>query len=190
MAEKSKRFKIPGFYKTLIALIVVIGPITWLTFTEDGRRRTDLMVLGFQDAPMVEMRLDTLGSAATEEKVREFLPEVNWQCKNQRTAFGERNCITPLGAFNDTPAHYLVMYFEADALQAMKVVYRGNYHDHLKGLLLQMLGQPKADAGVLQWTTDRGMVMIQTRLQDNAEEPTLIWMSAQRVLKRSAEKAG
>ena len=184
MTEKSRRFKIPRLYKTILALTVVIGPFSWLMFTEDGQRRADLMILAFKDSPFIEMRLDTLASSATESQVREFLPDVVWQCQNNRTPFGERNCVTPIGAFNDTPAHYVVMYFENDALQAMKIVYRGRYHDYLLSLTETMLGEPAAQSGVLEWKTDRGVVVMQERVSRNEAEPSLFWMAADYVRKR------
>jgi hypothetical protein len=180
----SDRFKIPRFYKTLLALTVVIGPITWLMLTEDGRRRTDLMILGFKGEHMVEMRLDTLAAAATEAQVRQFLPQVKWQCHEGRNAFGDLSCVSPIGAFNDTPAHYLVMYYEAQALQAMKVVYRGGYHGHLTGLLRRMLGPGENLDGILQWVTDRGLVLVQAELSEDAAEPTLLWLSAEQAARR------
>jgi len=185
-----QRFKIPRFYKTLLALTVVIGPITWLMVTEDGRRRTDLMVLGFKDAPMVQMRLDPLTSAFSEDRIREFLPEIQWQCSNTRTPFGERNCVSPIGAFNETPAHYMTLYFEGDALQAMKVAYRGAYHNHLTGLLAQMLGPPKNDQGIWRWVTEHGLVLVPANLTGDAAEPALMWLSADRVLQRADATGG
>ena len=82
---KANRFKIPALYKKLMAVIAVIGPIYWLMLTDDGRRRTDLVVLYLAGEPTVELRLDTLASAASEERFREFVPDVEWQCENTRT---------------------------------------------------------------------------------------------------------
>ena len=181
MTDK-KRFRIPRFYKTLLALTVVIGPITWLMLTEDGRRHADLMVLSFTDKPLVEMRLAPLASAFTETEVREFLPDVQWQCNNKRTPFGERSCVSPIGAFNDTPAHYMVMYFQDNALQAMKVVYRGAYHTHLISVLLQMLDQPMNDKGVLRWVTDHGLILLPEQPAGDAQETSMMWLSAERAI--------
>ena len=183
MTEK-KRFQIPRAYKTLLALAVVIGPITWLTFTEDGQRRTDLMLLGFMDEPFVEMRLDTLASAATEDQVREFLPKVQWQCRNARSAFGERSCTAAIGAFNDVPARYLVLYYDANALQAMKVVYREGYHRFLLTQLNEMLGKGENGAGgVTQWKTERGLVLMPREAGESEGELSLMWLSAERALR-------
>ncbi len=175
----NKRFRIPRFYKTLLALAVITGPITWLMFTEDGRRRTDLMVLGLKGEHMVEMRLDTLASVFGEDKMREFLPDIQWQCSNNHTPLGERNCTSRIGAFNNTPAHFLVMYFETNALQAMKLVYLSDYHQHLRNVLTSMLGKPEEVGGVTQWPTQYGMVL----LPEDSAEPSMMWLSAERVLK-------
>lgn len=179
---KSKRFKIPKTYKTILALLAVTGPITWLSFTDEGQRRSDLMILAFKGDPFVEMRLDTLASAATEENVREFLPEVQWQCKDKPNPFGQRSCISPIGAFNDIPAYYMVLYFDQEALQAMKVAYRGGYHDYLMTQTGSMLGTPEpGPGGVLQWPTEGGLVLIPKQIDDN-KEAALMWLSAERAL--------
>ncbi len=184
---KANRFKIPSLYKRLMAVIAVIGPIYWLMLTEDGRRRTDLVVLYLSGDPTVELRLDTLASSATEEQFREFVPDVAWQCENTRTFFGERTCMSPIGSFNDTPSHYMVLYYEENALQAMKVAYRENYQEWLTTQLGQMLGQPASGGnGVLQWSTGNGLVLIQEKLPPDAEKPTLMWLSTEQARKRAA----
>ena len=145
------RFKIPSLYKKLLALAIVIGPIYWLMLTDDGRRRTDIVVLSLKGEPTVELRLDILGASATEDKIREFLPQVDWQCENTRTPFGERNCIASIAAFNDTPAHYMVVYFDDQGLSAVKIAYRHAYHGWLRALQQQSLGAPRETApGVLR----------------------------------------
>ncbi len=181
MSDK-KRFQIPRFYKTLLALTVIIGPITWLMLTEDGRRRSDLMVLGFTDKPLVQMRLAPLSPAFTEEQVREFLPELQWQCGNQRSSFGERGCTAEIGAFNDVPAETLAMYYQENALQAMKVNYRAAYHASLTEILGRILDKPANDEGVLRWVTDHGLVLLPQALSGDPETASLLWLSADRAL--------
>lgn len=184
---KANRFKLPPLYKRFMAVIIVIGPIYWLMLTEDGRRRTDLVVLHLAGDPTVELRLDTLSSAAGEEEFREFVPDVEWQCKNSRTPFGERTCMSPIGSFNDTPAHYMVLYYEENALQAMKVAYRDDYHHWLTSQLGGMLGQPRSsEGGVLQWRTGNGLVLMQEKLLPDSEKPTLMWLSAEQARNRTA----
>lgn len=184
---KANRFKLPSLYKRLMAVIIVIGPIYWLMLTEDGRRRTDLVVLYLAGEPTVELRLDTLAPAASEERFREFVPDVEWQCENTRTPLGERTCMSPIGSFNGTPAHYMVLYYEENALQAMKVAYRDDYHDWLTAQLGRMLGQPASgENGVLQWSTGNGLVLMQEELPPDSEKPTLMWLSAEQARKRTA----
>ena len=180
------RFKIPSLYKKLMLLIIVIGPIYWLMFTEDGQRRTDLVVLNLAGNPGVELRLDILASAASEEQIRKFLPDVEWQCRNDATPFGERTCVSPISGFNDTPAHYMTLYFEQDALQAMKVVYRRAYHKWLGSQLGHILGGPPTiESGVAQWNTGKGLVLMQEQLSETREEPTLMWLSTKRARNRA-----
>lgn len=184
---KPDRFKIPALYKKLLLLVMVIGPIYWLMFTDDGRRRTDLVILTLLGHPSVELRLDILAPAATEQEFREFLPDVEWQCRNTRSPFGERSCLSTIASFNDAPARNLVLYFEENAFQAMKVVYRSGYHDWLVALLRDMLGDPATSAGgVLQWDTGKGLVLMQEQLSGQGEEPALMWLSIERARKRAA----
>jgi hypothetical protein len=173
-----RRFQIPLLYKRLLALALIIGPIGWLMGTEDGRRRTDLVALHLMGQPDVDLRLDILGAAATEQKVRAFLPELHWQCEDRAGAFGTHSCAAPIGSFDGTPAHYLVVYFTGDALQAMKVVYRARHHRWLTGELRRMLGAPtQTAAAVLQWTTSRGLVLLPVHVPPEAEQETLLWLS-------------
>jgi hypothetical protein len=181
MSQK-KRFQIPRFYKTLLALTVIIGPITWLMLTEDGRRRSDLLVLGFTDKPLVQMRLAPLASAFTEEQVREFLPELQWQCSDNLSSFGERSCVAIIGAFNEVPANSMAMYFQGGALQAMKVEYRAAYHASLIDILSQILNRPENDQGVLRWVTDHGLVLLPQTLEGDPETGDLLWLSAGRAM--------
>jgi hypothetical protein len=180
MTAPKDRFKIPALYKKLLALAIVIGPIYWLMFTEDGRRRTDLVVLSLKGDPFVALRLDILGPQANEQAIREFLPRLTWECDDAPSAFGEHHCLAPIGAFNDAPAHYLLTYFDQGGLSAMKVVYRSPYHDWLVGLNRSMLGDPGPPLqGVLRWKTERGLVLMQARPDPDREEPSLLWLSAE-----------
>jgi hypothetical protein len=187
MTKPDRRFKIPALYKKLLLLAIVVGPMYWLMFTEDGRRRTDLVALSLAGDPSVELRLDILASAATEDEFRQFLPDAEWQCKNAHSPFGERSCVSPIASFNDAPSHYLVLYFENNALQAMKVVYRRGYHDWLVTLVKEMLGAPSPGSrNVLQWDTGKGLVLMQTQLAEQDGEPTLMWLSLERARERAA----
>ena len=185
MTQPDRRFRIPALYKKLLLFVIVAGPIFWLMFTEDGRRRTDLVALSLAGDPSVELRLDILASVATEEKFHEFLPDVTWQCQNTHSPFGERSCVSPIASFNDAPAHYLVLYFQNNALQAMKVVYRRSYHDWLVALVDEMLGTPAPAGDVLQWDTGKGLVLMQKQLAEQDGEPTLMWLSVGQARERA-----
>ena len=53
-------FKIPSFYKRILAFFVVIGPIFWLVFTEDGQRRTDIVLLTLWGEDEIALNLKAL----------------------------------------------------------------------------------------------------------------------------------
>lgn len=175
------RFQIPALYKKLLLVAVVLGPIYWLMLTEDGRRRVDLVFLSLFGDPSVQLDLGVLGSAANEQQLREFLPALQWACEDKPAAFGVRNCVAKIGAFNDTPAHFLVSYFDqSQSLRAMKMVYRRAYHGWLLSHLSRGLGKPIEDAGgVLRWTTSRGVVLLKAKITDADPEPAMIWLAAE-----------
>ncbi|MCB1877174.1 MAG: hypothetical protein KDH88_14455 [Chromatiales bacterium] len=176
----NQRFRIPSLYKKFLLIAIVLGPVYWLMFTEDGRRRTDLVFLYLSGEPSVALDLSVLGAAATEQQLREFLPDVQWTCEDKPTAFGARNCVARIGAFNDTPAHYLVSYFdEAKSLKALKMVYRRAYHAWLLSHFTRNLGKPIGDnGGVLRWTTTRGVVLMKSEISAADPEPSMIWLAA------------
>ncbi len=182
MSDK-KRFQIPRFYKTILALSVVIGPFAWLMFTEDGKRRTDLMILGFKDLPMVEMRLDTLAEVFGEAQIREFLPDVHWQCAGSGNEFSDQRCSTQIAAFNDTPATRLVMLYAGDKLAEMEVVYRASYHQHMTTTLDGMLGKAQQKQGISEWPTDHGLILMQNQ-KPTQDTSSMLWLSRQRAMAR------
>ena len=162
-------------------LAIVAGPIIWLMFTDDGRRRTDVVMLTLFGGEEMNLRLDTLASTATEQAIREFLPALEWDCAQAPGPFGSRACATKIASFNGTPAYSSVIYTDGDYLQAIKVVYRPRYHGWLKGELRRQLGEPAFDPGdVLRWTTPRGLVLLPSVIAPEEPEPSLMWIAAER----------
>lgn len=174
---------LPPLYKKLMLLAIVIGPIYWLMLTDDGQRRTDLVLLSLMDKPSVGMRLDVLGPEVGEEAIHKLYPDTPWQCEDKVTDFGSRVCHAAIGAFNDTPAQVMVFYLHQGALNAMKVVYRGGYHEWLVGQTARMLGRAErsqsdpASPAVLRWDTGKGTLVIQEEVRSDGEPPSLLWLS-------------
>lgn len=85
----------------------------------------------------------------------------------------------------------MVLYYGENALQAMKVAYRDDYHDWLTAQIGRMLGQPGAgENAVLQWSIGNGLFLMQEKLPPDSEKPTLMWFSAEQARKRTAPMNG
>lgn len=170
------------FHKTVFALVAVIGPLYWLTLTDDGQRRVDSVLLTLAGKPAIDFNLKALDGQLTEAELRKVYPDQDWRCSDQPNAFGNRLCVAEIGTFNGLPAHYLSLFFANGHATGLKLAYRAIYHDQLIAQLAQQLGQPQQDApgtppaqAVLRWTTDHGRVMLKQLLLEN-DEAALLWL--------------
>ncbi|MCW4293697.1 MAG: hypothetical protein N0E50_16870 [Candidatus Thiodiazotropha taylori] len=179
-------FKVPTLYKRLLAFVAVIGPIFWLVFTEDGQRRTDTVVLTLWGEDEIKLNLQALDNQVTEEEFMKVFPDIEWQCQDQVSPFGNRLCASKIGVFNGIPAHYVTVFFHDKWVNGVKVGYRKKYHTQLKTQLWQQMGspipegtdQPRVKRGpdsVLHWSTNTGHVILKEELAEN-EEPSLMWL--------------
>ncbi|MCU7893078.1 MAG: hypothetical protein KZQ78_16375, partial [Candidatus Thiodiazotropha sp. (ex Ustalcina ferruginea)] len=75
--------KLPSFYKRILTFFVVIGPIFWLVFTEDGQRRTDSVVLTLWGEDDISLNLKVLDNQITEEELKQVFPDVEWLCDDE-----------------------------------------------------------------------------------------------------------
>ncbi|MEL0586438.1 MAG: hypothetical protein AAES65_16340 [Candidatus Thiodiazotropha sp. (ex. Lucinoma kazani)] len=178
--------KLPSFYKRILAFFVVIGPIFWLVFTEDGQRRTDSVVLTLWGEDDIALNLKVLDNQITEEELKQVFPDVEWLCDDEVSSFGNRLCVSRIGIFNGIPAHYISVFFHDQWINGVKVGYRRNYHEQLKQQLWQQLGAPSNNSepvqvvqgmeSVLHWITASGNVILKKALTEQ-EEPALLWLS-------------
>ena len=123
---------------------------------------------------------------------RGVFEELDWQCRDEASSFGNQLCSATIGSFNDFPARYLTAFFADEKLNALKVVYRRHYHEQMLGHLIKTLGQPGnvADAikgtpdadTVLEWDTGKGIVVLPKELEDRGprEEASLMWLATRR----------
>lgn len=177
--------KLPPLYKRLLAFLIVIGPIYWLIFTEDGQRRTDSVVLFLWGEDEIKFNLEALDDRFTESELREVYPDIEWKCQDVDNDFGNRLCAARIGVYNGIPAHYIAIFFHDQWINGVKIGYRRNYHNQMIQQLLQQLGEPvkeNADASdqsiantILRWDTSRGNVILK-QLLNEAEEPVLLWL--------------
>ena len=167
-------------YKTLFFIGIVAGPIYWLMFTDDGKRRTDTMVLWLVGGQSVDLNFAVLDSHFAEDDWRSVYPELEWQCKPTESSFGERVCFTEIAAYNGIPSYYLSVFFAGPRTSAVKLAYRDQYHREVGSDLITQIGQPQSLQGetpVLQWQTDFGQVLLKRELS-RGEEPSLLWLAA------------
>lgn len=177
--------KLPPLYKRLLAFLIVIGPIYWLIFTEDGQRRTDSVVLFLWGEDEIKFNLEALDDRFTESELREVFPDIDWKCQDVDNDFGNRLCAAKIGIYNGIPAHYLALFFHDQWVNGVKVGYRRNYHDQVIQQLLQQLGEPVRETPenppsddtetILRWDTGRGNVILKQALKET-EEPVLLWL--------------
>jgi hypothetical protein len=178
--------KLNPLYKRLMAFIIVIIPIYWLIFTEDGQRRTDSVVLYLWGEDEIKFNLEALDDRFTENELREIFPDIDWKCQNTRTDFGNRLCAAKIGIYNGIPARFIAVYFRDEWINGVRIRYRRRYHEQLIQQLLQQLGQPAKESvetsqpGVtetlLRWDTSRGNVVLKQVLKSD-EEPSLVWLT-------------
>ena len=179
-------YKLPTLYKKLLILTLVFGPIVWLMFTDDGQRRTDTMVLWLFGEHEINMDLAALDAHFTEEELKTVYPDLDWQCREHQSSYGNHLCVSRIGIFNGIPSKYITIFFTGRHISAMKLRYRAGNHDQFLVQLRRQLGRPDDEARasvtapdpeeVLQWRTPYGLVVAK-RLLDSDEEPALFWLS-------------
>jgi hypothetical protein len=157
----------------------------WLVFTEDGQRRSDMVLLKlFGDEPLY-LNLKVLDNRLTEPEMQQLYPDIAWRCEDKASSFGNRSCFGKIGSFNQIPADYATLFFGDSSLNAVKVVYSQNYHGILGKDLNHQLGKPlpsyatddvPTDDSVVRWRTDGGFVMAKKKL-NKGDEPALLWLS-------------
>ncbi|MGB5834626.1 MAG: hypothetical protein WBG92_21930, partial [Thiohalocapsa sp.] len=151
--------KLPRAYKLILSLALIAGPFTWLMFTEDGKRRSDLFILHVFGAPSFNIAYDRLNPDVTEADIHEQFPKVEFKCIDQKTGFGERVCVAEIASFNGMPARSAALFYDDDTLNALQLDYRARYHETLVTGLRNGLGAPlePVGGGVLVWTLDDGV---------------------------------
>lgn len=171
--------KLPRGYKLILSLALIAGPFTWLMFTEDGQRRSDLFILHALGAPGFNIGYDRLNSAVTEADINAQFPKVEFQCAEQATPFGRRVCAAEIASFNGLPARKATLFYGDGTLNALQLDYRARYHDMLAGSLRTGLGAPLTPVGegVLLWRLDDGVVMLSAEQPENEADAALLWLT-------------
>lgn len=176
-------------YKKLLLICVVAGPLLWLTFTLDGQRRTDLLLLWIAGDPGFSVAVEKLSPTLDEETLRSQFSDLQFHCEDRESSFGNRSCSAVIANFNQIPARYVSLFFVAGHLSAMKVAYRRPYQEPLVRGLYRTLGEPLPSArsteessdatGGITWKTGDGLVVVPSGRVDLRDEPALFWLSPQ-----------
>ena len=174
--------KIKPWFKTLLTLVVVIGPMYWLMFTADGQRRSDAVMLQLFGAEAMELDLKRLEGGIGEPELRKVYPDLEWHCEDRASDWGRRVCGATIGSWNGMPAYRIAFHFSDQRLRAMQMDYHAAYHQQLLTQLRRQLGRPadgsnSAADGVLQWLMANGIVVIKARLRP-VDQAALIWVAA------------
>ena len=172
--------KMKPWFKTLMIMIIVIGPIFWLMFTADGQRRMDAVMLELFGGESMRLDIDGLSRRLSEAELHQVYPTLAWQCRQQIGDWGQRRCSAALSLWNDMPARRVSFYFKDNHLNAMQLDYRAHYHSEMIKQLQRQLGRPSRGSdsgvkGVLQWFRPTGIVVIKAEL-GAADQAALIWV--------------
>jgi len=175
-------YRLHPLYKNLLILAVVLGPIVWLMLTEDGQRRTDLVLLSLFGKSEVNLAIEHLNGEVTEADLRHLYPELPLACAERATPYGDRLCSAEIGAFNQIPSRALVLYLEGDRLRAVKVDYRPRYQEVLRQQLAGRLGKigirGEPREGALAWKVQGGLLLMPAEEPNMDGEAALMWLSA------------
>ncbi len=179
-------FKLPSLYKSLLMVALVLGPLYWLAFTEDGQRRTDLALMFLLGKPELNGAMELFTSGLTEARFRETFPKLEFQCAEGANPFGDRLCAAEIGAFNAMPAASVTLFMVGEGLRAVKVSYRRVYHPLIREWVearvgaLQVGGSavpPRIQDGVAAWDVPDGVLVLRDGPLQNHEDPALFWLS-------------
>lgn len=173
-------------YKTLIIIAIVIAPIYWLMITEDGKRRADTLILWLSGGDPININFKALDSRYSIADWKKVYEDIDWECKEQASTWGDETCYAEISSYNGIPARYITAFFAEGYSSALKLVYRNQYHAQLGAELLHQLGEPEyitagpEDApdsnSIVRWQTDHGVVLLKQQLGSGEEEASLLWL--------------
>ncbi|WP_462320824.1 hypothetical protein [Halochromatium sp.] len=174
--------KLPKTYKLILAMCVVAGPFIWLVLTEDGKRRSDLFLLHLLGHQPFNLAVANLRPGLEETTLLSQFSRIEFTCVDQPGPLGSRRCAAEIGSFNGVPARSAELYWDEGRLNAVRIDYRGRWHQVLLDELRKRHGPPRRDGVgsgvVLAWRSEAGMLLLPETLAAD-EPPALMWISAQ-----------
>jgi hypothetical protein len=173
-------------YKKLLLLTIVLGPIFWLVFTDDGQRRTDLVMLYvFGEGDELNLAIEKLHSEMTEAQFRKLFPDLDLACDEGANPFGDRLCTARVHAFSGIPARAFTLFLSGDVLRAAKLNYRRAYQETLVQDLTRRVGTPVPQSlqgpvtieGPLSWVVSDGLLLLPPEAPKSDADAALMWLS-------------
>lgn len=168
------------FYIRILIITLVLGPLTWLMFTDEGQRVGDIFMLELGDSEPLNLNFAQLSSRVDEATLMEQFPQIKLACVDQKIAFGMRQCSSPISAINGTPAQYVTFYFIQNQLIEVNVGYQPSYHQYLYNGLLASFGEGEVgpEAGLRRWNTGKGLLYAPPQTLTVGKKTVLIWKAA------------
>ena len=173
-------------YKTIILIAMIVGPLYWLMITEDGKRRTDTLMLWLTGGDPININFLVLDNKYTSDEWQKVFKDIPWQCREESSSWGDEMCYAEISSYNGIPARYLSAFFSAKHISGIKLVYRNQYHNELGLELQHQLGKPDLlntdsegnpdEKSILQWQTEGGIVLLKQQLASGEEEAALLWL--------------
>lgn len=160
---------------------MVLGPLYWLTLTEDGQLRVDAVLLTLAGEPELNLAIEGLNGELTETQFHQLFPDLTLDCALAPTAFGDRACRVKIGLFNTVPARAFTLYLAGDQARAARVDYRPRSQGALEGQLRHRLGvsgQRDPDHPDAQiWRVADGLVLMPATRPKDPSQAALFWLS-------------
>lgn len=166
------------FYIRMLILSLVLGPLAWVMFTDDGQRYSDIFMLELGDSESINLNFANLSSRVDEATLQQQFPQVAFKCVDQVSAFGHRQCSSALASINGAPAQYIKVFFVQDHLSAVKVGYQPSYHQYVYNAILTSFGEGEAgpEQGMRRWNTGSGMLYAPPQELTLDKEAALLWL--------------
>ena len=166
----------------MLILGAILGPLAWLMFTDDGQRYGDIFMLELGDAEPMNMNFANLSSRVDEETIQRQFPKIKFQCLDQVSAFGQRQCTSAISSINGAPAQYIKIFFVQSHLSAVKVGYQPSYHQYVYQSIQASFGEGEAgpEQGMRRWNTGDGMLYAPPQNLTLAQEAALLWLVSAR----------
>lgn len=160
---------------------MVLGPLYWLTLTEDGQLRVDAVLLTLAGEPELNLAIEGLNGELTETQFHQLFPDLTLDCAPAATAFGDRACRVEIGLFNTVPARAFTLYLAGDQARAARVDYLPRSQGALEGQLRHRLGvsgQRDPDHPDAQiWRVADGLVLMPATRPKDPSQAALFWLS-------------